>query len=495
MLDHDEIEKRLKGVPPELCATFAARTALRVLPFLAGEKRDAGPFWYWPSKDRSKHLLSFFMAQRLGIAFSTTNTLALTDAFAALDATNNTAYTATTAAYNARNVLAHALDAVKPAVQAARNPTGLLETMEQATRADLEAMMNGSKSAFLKSPLWPSREIPKSLQPGWERFRLWAKSLDADFEIWLKWYEDRISGQPIDLELLKKQINIPAEIQAQGPKAVNTYLKNLETQETKPLNLVRAIFIGSGEAGKTSLIRALHGEAVIEDQEKMTPGIDIREWPVGDTGITAHFWDFGGQVMSHATHQFFLRERCLYVLVLNARTGIDANDEAEYWLEHIKAFGKSAAVMLVGNKFDLCPVNLNMYTLSEKYPNIIGFYPISCTKAAGEYQSHFRTFRNKFILQLQEVGTDQVYFTKDQFSVLKAVRKRSLQNAFLKQTEFNSICDERQIGAEGVKNLLDLFDKLGEVIHFPQMAGLDDFVLNPRWLTYGGSTPCFIPKK
>ena len=93
----------------------------------------------------------------------------------------------------------------------------------------------------------------------------------------------------------------------------------------------------------TSLIKALHGEPVIEGKEKMTPGIDIREWPVGDTGITAHFWDFGGQVMAHSTHQFFLRERCLYVLVIDARTEINANEQAEYWLQHVKAFGKNAS--------------------------------------------------------------------------------------------------------------------------------------------------------
>ncbi len=73
----------------------------------------------------------------------------------------------------------------------------------------------------------------------------------------------------------------------------------------QPLNLVRAIFIGNGAAGKTSLVRKLHDEPVVEGKEEMTPGIEIREWPVPETEINARFWDFGGQVMSHSTHQFF----------------------------------------------------------------------------------------------------------------------------------------------------------------------------------------------
>ena len=67
----------------------------------------------------------------------------------------------------------------------------------------------------------------------------------------------------------------------------------------------------------------------------MTAGIDIRDWPVPQTAIKAHFWDFGGQVMAHATHQFILRSDCLYVVVLNARSEINSNEQAEYWLEHV----------------------------------------------------------------------------------------------------------------------------------------------------------------
>jgi GTPase SAR1 family protein len=71
--------------------------------------------------------------------------------------------------------------------------------------------------------------------------------------------------------------------------------------------------MGDGYAGKTSLIRALHGEAVIPGHEPTTPGIEIREWPVPNSDIKAHLWDFGGQVMAHAMHKFFLREHCIYV--------------------------------------------------------------------------------------------------------------------------------------------------------------------------------------
>ena len=67
-----------------------------------------------------------------------------------------------------------------------------------------------------------------------------------------------------------------------------------------------------------------------------------------------------------------------------------SNEEAEYWLEHVRAFGDSAPVLLVGNKADVMPVNLDLRTLKYKYPNIVDFHSISCTQAKGAYRKRVR---------------------------------------------------------------------------------------------------------
>ena len=256
---------------------------------------------------------------------------------------------------------------------------------------------------------------------------------------------------------------------------------------------MRAIFIGDGAVGKTSLIRKLKNEAVIEGKEDMTSGIEIRKWSVPDSDIKARFWDFGGQVMSHSTHQFFLRERCLYVLVVDAgsereiRENQSANDQAEYWLEHIKAFGNNAPVMLVGSKADKVAIHLDMNALTEKYKNIVGFYPLSCTSKEPEFKCDFDKFKLILSKQLKAVGTHQLMFTPNQFEVLEQVRKLSRKNAFLAHEKFDALCAEHEIGKEGLdqKAYLGLLDTLGEIIHFPELQWADAYVLNPRWLTYG----------
>ena len=87
--------------------------------------------------------------------------------------------------------------------------------------------------------------------------------------------------------------------------------------------------------------------------EKTTEGIKISDWecPLGKKNkATVHIWDFGGQEMMHATHQFFLTQRSLYLLVLNRRTG-SVDREADYWFRLIRAFGgRNAPVIVVLNK-------------------------------------------------------------------------------------------------------------------------------------------------
>ncbi|WP_146054666.1 COR domain-containing protein [Methylovulum psychrotolerans] len=361
-------------------------------------------------------------------------------------------------------------------------------TILKEVQADLILIDQLTAEAFLHASLWSS-PLPKEWQQWLNDFKTDALSLDAGFEVWLDWYEERLQGKPIDVDLLEQWVNIPKEIDSQGVTALNAYLKNLVVKNaTQPLNRVRAIFIGYGEAGKTSLIRALHNEPVTEGKEPMTAGIDIRDWPVPDTDIKAHFWDFGGQVMAHATHQFFLRSSCLYVLVLNARSEINGTEQAEYWLQHVKSFGGNAPVMIVGNKTDLASVNLDMAYLQGKYPSIVGFYPLSCTQAQTAYKNKFASFQEDFCEQLRKVGTHQMLFTQEQFAVLQDLRPYQEQSAFLKQDEFTALCQRHGIGEDGVQNrawLLDILDKLGVVIHFPQLDYLDDYILNPRWLTHG----------
>jgi len=57
-------------------------------------------------------------------------------------------------------------------------------------------------------------------------------------------------------------------------------------------------------------------------------------------------WDFGGQEIYHATHQFFLTDQSLFVLVWNARTGYE-HGRLRYWLDLITARASQAPILIV----------------------------------------------------------------------------------------------------------------------------------------------------
>jgi hypothetical protein len=98
--------------------------------------------------------------------------------------------------------------------------------------------------------------------------------------------------------------------------------------------------------------------------------------------MTIRIWDFGGQEIMHATHQFFLTEKSLYLLVLNGREG-DEDRDAEYWLKLIDIFGENSSVIIVQNKICQQPFDLNYRGLRNKHPNIIGFCKTDCLHGIG----------------------------------------------------------------------------------------------------------------
>ena len=90
--------------------------------------------------------------------------------------------------------------------------------------------------------------------------------------------------------------------------------------------------------------------------------------------MTLHIWDFGGQEIMHATHQFFLTERSLYLLVLNGRQGQE-DAEAEYWLRLIASFGGDSPVIVVLNKVEPAPVRPEPAGAAAEVPEHQGVRP------------------------------------------------------------------------------------------------------------------------
>jgi hypothetical protein len=83
-------------------------------------------------------------------------------------------------------------------------------------------------------------------------------------------------------------------------------------------------------------------------------------------------WDFGGQQIYHATHQFFLTNRSLFLLLWNSRLGWEQG-RLRYWLDIITARAPESPILLVATHADSSerPVDLPIDDLRREYPRVV----------------------------------------------------------------------------------------------------------------------------
>jgi internalin A len=246
--------------------------------------------------------------------------------------------------------------------------------------------------------------------------------------------------------------------------------------------------LGQGSVGKTSLVNRILNN-FFSQREKKTEGIAISRWEIEDISqskvsqfkIQINIWDFGGQEIMHATHQFFLTKRSLYLLVLDSRLTQEEN-RVEYWLKIIQSFGGESPVIIVGNKTDQHPLDIDQRGLQNKYPNIVGI--IETSAATGKGIKNLKSIIVNKVNNLPHVR-DQLpmtWFTiKNQLEVI--ARKQN----FITHDKYLNLCLTKEVFDETSQyTLIGFLHDLGVVLHFQDEPRLEALgILNPQWVTNG----------
>ncbi|MDF2850778.1 MAG: small GTP-binding protein [Sphingobacterium multivorum] len=269
--------------------------------------------------------------------------------------------------------------------------------------------------------------------------------------------------------------NVPVEISAQGASGIINYYLSLGDNEK--LFEAKLLIVGQGNVGKTFLMNRLVSNNTPETFS--TEGIDIKNWSIktpSSPNFRVNIWDFGGQEIYHSTHQFFLTNRSLYLLVWEARTD-QHQISFDYWLNVIRLLSNNSPVIIVLNKMDERIANIDEKSLKAKFKNIVSFHKVSAL--SGQNVEILSENICNEINSLPLIG-DKLP------RVWLEIRQNleSLQSNYISLSEYLGICNQCGLSNKRALFLSQYFHDLGVFLHFKDDSLLRQIIfLKPEWAT------------
>ncbi|XP_078679687.1 uncharacterized protein LOC144915298 isoform X2 [Branchiostoma floridae x Branchiostoma belcheri] len=274
----------------------------------------------------------------------------------------------------------------------------------------------------------------------------------------------------------------PREIVARGFSAVMAYLSRLLSGSVE-CKRTKLMFVGLGGAGKTSLMRALMSGNYVTPAtvgEAITDGIDIKTWEIkqGRSKLSFSVWDFAGQTVYYNTHQFFLSNRAVYMLIWNTRLGHE-HAGLDFWLSSIECHAPKAPIFVIGTHADqVTKSELPMEELSRRYQQIKGYFCVSSHTGQGVKELHDKLISVTLDEPYMGERIPQVWLSFEQ-SVIKDRKQQSVLpwEVVAKHASGAGIFDRSELN-QAVQFLHDL----GTLQHFDNEYLKDRVVINPQWI-------------
>ena len=281
----------------------------------------------------------------------------------------------------------------------------------------------------------------------------------------------RFNGNPLETP--------PIEIATQGIEAIALYFDQLAREGVTNLYEAKLLIVGEGAAGKTSLAKKIKDPSYqLQSDEARTEGIEIIQWHFPhnhDQDFQVNIWDFGGQEIYHATHQFFLTKRSVYALVIDNRK---EHTNLYYWLNVVELLSDNSPLLLIQNEKGDFTVEINLSELRGRFANLKETLPTNLETNRGleNILSHLKHY------------LDNLPHIKDKIpKTWLKVREilETNEQDYISLTEYVTICNDN--GLEGLQEQLQLsqyLHDLGVCLHFQ-----DDFILKqtvilkPTWGT------------
>ncbi|MDB6171955.1 MAG: Chaperone protein DnaK [Chthoniobacteraceae bacterium] len=265
-----------------------------------------------------------------------------------------------------------------------------------------------------------------------------------------------------------------------NPRAILDFYFARQSQGVAPMREVRVLLVGRGRVGKTSLLKVLRG-GTPDLEELETLGITVLPLELRCTQgtATAHAWDFGGQEFLHGTHQIFLSERCVYLLVLEGRES-NWETETDYWIRFIQSYGGDSPVIVALNKYDDHKFSVDRFRLQERCPQIVGF--VETDAFTGRGVASLRVLLEETVNRMADVWIG----VPKRWHRVKEALIRMPEN-FFDYKGYQALCARMGIAEERQQeSLAETLHRLGIALNFRNHHRLrETSVLKPQWVTEG----------
>ncbi|XP_053378034.1 leucine-rich repeat serine/threonine-protein kinase 2-like isoform X2 [Mercenaria mercenaria] len=326
-----------------------------------------------------------------------------------------------------------------------------------------------------------------------------------------KIYEMPIDGLDLD---------ISRTVTGRRVKDIISYLHN-RLKKAQRYYRMKLMVVGYGGRGKTTLLKTLMKEKMKKKENRPTVGVVVKDWVYimydrrsNDDGIrlfssgrrvqvTLNTWDFAGQEDFYSTHNCYLSNRAVYLVVFDLRKGVNECEILKSWLGSIRSRAPGCPVFIVGTHLDKLDEGnrekritqvtdmLREINIKPGFPDITHVFLVdaSCDNEDMEdLRKAIKTVVDQFQIRGKRVMGEKIPASYVQLADLLSERARSEECKYpvLQYRELSDLVHAKKLDLDDneLQQAVQFLHESGVLLHYDD-ASLrlkDYYFIDPGWL-------------